>query len=102
LKLTPAIFFEFPTLNALAQFLLAKHPETFARLRTNSGENLVPSVQTHKVQEPRSKTRFRQPSAPVTSVLPQREAIAVVGMSGNFPQAENPEIFWQNLVSGRD
>jgi amino acid adenylation domain-containing protein len=30
------------------------------------------------------------------------EAIAVIGMSGRFPNAENPEEFWSNLISGRD
>ncbi len=30
------------------------------------------------------------------------EAIAVIGMSGRFPHAENPEEFWGNLISGRD
>ncbi|RYD32120.1 MAG: polyketide synthase, partial [Verrucomicrobiaceae bacterium] len=30
------------------------------------------------------------------------EAIAVIGMSGRFPHAENPEEFWRNLISGRD
>lgn len=30
------------------------------------------------------------------------EAIAVIGMSGRFPQAENPDEFWNNLISGKD
>ncbi|HVJ45583.1 MAG TPA: aminotransferase class III-fold pyridoxal phosphate-dependent enzyme, partial [Luteolibacter sp.] len=30
------------------------------------------------------------------------EAIAVIGMSGRFPEAENPSGFWQNLIKGKD
>ena len=30
------------------------------------------------------------------------EAIAVIGMSGRFPDAANPDEFWQNLVAGKD
>ncbi len=30
------------------------------------------------------------------------EAIAVIGMSGRFPDAANPDEFWQNLIAGKD
>lgn len=30
------------------------------------------------------------------------EAIAVIGMSGRFPGAADPEEFWQNLITGKD
>ncbi len=33
---------------------------------------------------------------------PAPEAIAVIGMSGRFPQAENPDEFWRNLIEGKD
>jgi len=28
--------------------------------------------------------------------------IAIIGMSGRFPEADNVEEFWENLISGRD
>ncbi len=34
--------------------------------------------------------------------LPPSEAIAIIGMSGRFPGAANPDEFWQNLLFGRD
>jgi amino acid adenylation domain-containing protein len=30
------------------------------------------------------------------------EAIAVIGMAGRFPGAQNPDEFWQNLIAGKD
>ncbi len=30
------------------------------------------------------------------------EAIAVIGMAGRFPGAENPDEFWKNLIAGKD
>ena len=30
------------------------------------------------------------------------EAIAVIGMAGRFPNAANPDEFWNNLIAGRD
>nr|WP_305119332.1 SDR family NAD(P)-dependent oxidoreductase [Tahibacter harae] len=47
-------------------------------------------------------------SAPAASAGPDalraagREPIAIVGMSGRFPQADDLAAFWQNLISGRD
>lgn len=31
-----------------------------------------------------------------------REAIAIVGMSGRYPEADNLDAYWSNLVAGRD
>ena len=46
----------------------------------------------------------RSPSS--QGVLPRNEnriqAIAVIGMAGQFPDAENPDSLWQNLISGHD
>ncbi|MCQ4167741.1 beta-ketoacyl reductase, partial [Tahibacter harae] len=47
-------------------------------------------------------------SAPAASTGPDalraagREPIAIVGMSGRFPQADDLAAFWANLISGRD
>ncbi|HQL01541.1 MAG TPA: beta-ketoacyl synthase N-terminal-like domain-containing protein, partial [Smithellaceae bacterium] len=30
------------------------------------------------------------------------EGIAVIGLAGRFPRAENVEQYWANLVAGRD
>lgn len=30
------------------------------------------------------------------------EAVAIIGMSGRFPDAKNPDEFWQNLLAGKD
>jgi len=33
---------------------------------------------------------------------PSPEAVAVIGMAGRFPGAQNPDEFWQNLIAGKD
>ena len=33
---------------------------------------------------------------------PKPEAIAIIGMSGRFPDASNPDEFWHNLIAGKD
>ncbi|MCP3746818.1 beta-ketoacyl synthase N-terminal-like domain-containing protein [Paenibacillus sp. A3M_27_13] len=37
-----------------------------------------------------------------TQATVQQEPIAIIGMSGRFPMADNLEQFWDNLVSGKD
>ena len=34
--------------------------------------------------------------------MTQKKPIAVVGMAGLFPGADNIEIFWQNILNGVD
>ncbi|NQZ12314.1 MAG: hypothetical protein HRT35_34610, partial [Algicola sp.] len=34
--------------------------------------------------------------------LPEELAVAVIGMSGRFPGADNVSQFWQNLASGTE
>jgi amino acid adenylation domain-containing protein len=33
---------------------------------------------------------------------PAQKAIAVIGMAGRFPGAQNPDEFWENLMAGKD
>ena len=37
----------------------------------------------------------------VSNIEPEDD-IAIIGLSGRYPQAENPDEFWNNLVEGRD
>ncbi|HEV7673039.1 MAG TPA: amino acid adenylation domain-containing protein [Candidatus Angelobacter sp.] len=74
--LTIAELFSYPTIRSLADFLSA-----------------VPDA------------RAIQPTA-ILQELPQRaqrasDAIAVIGMSGRFPDAENVEQFWHNVAAGK-
>lgn len=62
------------------------------------------------LNEPRASRRRRatsnfnsptnQPSA--TPVVTEPLSIAIVGLSGRYPQADNIDIFWDNLVEGLD
>ncbi|HYC88473.1 MAG TPA: polyketide synthase, partial [Thermoanaerobaculia bacterium] len=53
-----------------------------------------------------SGRRVRRTEKPAAAPAPEpaqaREAIAVVGMSGRFPQARNLDEYWRNLEAGRN
>lgn len=65
--------FQFPTINSFAKNILESHP-TFNQVK-------------NEIQE---KPKFR------------KEDIAVIGMAGKFPEAQDIEEFWNNLIVGKE
>jgi polyketide synthase PksN len=99
LELTPTVFFEYPTLRGLAAHLLREHADELARHygRTAREPEPVPvasGVTRAKRRRPVARTDATGPADP--------EPIAIVGMSGAFPMAENTDALWRNLLDGRD
>lgn len=96
LELTPTVFFEYPTLAGLAEHLTAAHGATLA-----AHLGVTPAPQPHP--GPAATVAAPTPMTPVMTMPPAAEdAIAITGMSGIFPKAEDVEAFWRNLEQGRD
>ncbi|MFJ8472832.1 amino acid adenylation domain-containing protein [Kitasatospora sp. NPDC094011] len=105
--LSKTLFFEYVTARELAGHLAAAHPAAFAAPTT-------PSAPT----TPTSPTSPTSPSAPVVptaqpvpAVVPAAapatrpahgDDIAVIGVAGRYPQADDVQEFWRNLREGRD
>ena len=88
LEVTPTLFFEFPTLQQLADGLIAGNgPALSSRL----GVKAVPVAPAPQWQ-PEAAPAQKQPA----------DAVAIIGMSGAFPMAKDLDAFWRNLVEGRD
>jgi polyketide synthase PksN len=108
LQLSPTLFFEHPTLQALAQHLLKQHGAPLARYfnLTRVQAQLQMDALANSPMDSSYEagtSRFLQGRARPVSLTPERdEGIAIVGMSGCFPQANTLEAFWENLKSGRD
>ncbi|AKL76887.1 type I polyketide synthase [Bacillus velezensis] len=96
LELTPAVFFEYPTVFRFAQYLLTEHPDTFGSQEETETEK--PVVRKKMKTEP-----FLIPSRlPKTKTAAAPEPVAIIGISCAFPMAENPEMFWENLAGEKD
>ncbi|APH36336.1 SDR family NAD(P)-dependent oxidoreductase [Bacillus velezensis] len=96
LELTPAVFFEYPTVFRFAQYLLTEHPNTFGSQAETETEK--PVVRKKMKTEP-----FLIPSRlPKTKTAAAPEPVAIIGISCAFPMAENPEMFWENLAGEKD
>ena len=68
-------------------------------LQCRTVDEMVAYLQAHLAQADHAdleKTRVTEPAQA------DAEDIAIIGMACRFPQADTPEAFWDNLVSGRD
>jgi len=89
LDLTPTVFFEFPTLEGLAGHLVEQHGGQIAKALGIEDEQLPAPVV--------SPVRARVAASTATP-----GAVAIIGMSGQFPGAPDIDTFWSVLKEGRD
>ncbi|NQZ12850.1 MAG: hypothetical protein HRT35_37350, partial [Algicola sp.] len=85
LQVTPALFFSAATIGQLVEYYNDKHPDKLKEIYR----------QVAVLQEPVDQ----EVSVEVTRV--SSEPIAIIGMSGRFPQAANVDEFWRLLEQGQ-
>nr|BBJ56213.1 hypothetical protein SAVMC3_88420 [Streptomyces avermitilis] len=108
------LFFEYRTVEELAGHLLTDHADAVARrFPEPSGERAAPAGPS-PVAAPAVAVSEPAPvaaSAPAVATVPagpaargpqEDEPIAVIGLSGRYPQARDLDEFWRNLAAGRD
>ena len=100
LGLTPTLFFEYPTLDRLATHLAEAETAAVAAAlgMTAPAPDATPAPAPVPALVPAPVVR---PPADARS-LPSGTAIAIIGMSGQFPGAPDVEALWTNLAEGRD
>ncbi|KIH86006.1 SDR family NAD(P)-dependent oxidoreductase [Pseudomonas batumici] len=103
-SLPPTLLFEYVTIGKLAAYLVERYPSELALgLKIDD---------TQRAKQPAavvSRTTSSDPEAGVNAQRtllstgePSQEAIAIVGMAGRFPAAQNVDEFWDNLKAGKD
>lgn len=106
LDLTPTIFFEHATVHAFAAYLSAEYQDIFSAQFAAPVKAEQPAEINIKDIRFSTENRFVKPKAlPVQKAAdyaPEPEPIAIVGMSGVFPKAEDVEEYWMNLKEGAD
>jgi len=115
LELPPTLFFEYPTLNGFAKYLVETHASLLAaRFAEKSGlETVLASQRLDGSNNNTPVQRRRRPRFATVSVEQEKERftnrgntglapVAIVGISGRFPMAKNVEAFWKNLEAGRN
>ncbi|WP_431980527.1 SDR family NAD(P)-dependent oxidoreductase [Streptomyces qinglanensis] len=110
------LFYAHPTLAELADHLAVAYPDALTRLQPETPE---PPMASATVPEPPAAAEPTAPSVPTappatdtgdrspatTAPRPAHAGafpVAVIGLSGRYPGAEDLDGFWDNLVAGRD
>lgn len=95
-KIPRTLFFECQNLQELTAYFLSAHREQLQTL-TGATSHAVSRQEETLPQPPVAKIPVRQPvdTTPVTE-------IAIIGISGRYPGADNLAAFWENLKGGKD
>lgn len=104
IEITPALFYGYPTLEQLIQYFMTNQlvaiqsfyeDEEFVNRSVDS--EMIPVLSKPKRVKAK-KSRF----VAASTVQESLEPIAIIGMSGRFPQARNIDELWKILLEGRD
>jgi len=101
--LPKTLFYQYPTLAALAAYFVDQHPQACIRWVQDAvrpGE--ATATQPHDSADRHAARRTGAASRQGTPDGARREPIAIIGISGRYPQAATLDAFWQNLLAGRD
>ncbi|MES2739634.1 MAG: SDR family NAD(P)-dependent oxidoreductase, partial [Pseudomonadota bacterium] len=108
--LPKTLFYEYQTIRSLAAYFVASHRNKVVELLGMD----VPAPASEKALAPRGRhavpkaartTAARQGGAGAASgadVVESACDIAVIGLAGRYPQADNMQAYWRNLRDGRD
>ncbi|MBT5817190.1 MAG: SDR family NAD(P)-dependent oxidoreductase, partial [Proteobacteria bacterium] len=104
LDIIPTLFFECPTLEELSSHLSSQYTEAILAVLGGGAHEVAPNAPKNMGAEAVKNGPDRiSPNASIekpsieTASGQTGEAIAIIGMSAQFPQASDVEAFWQNL-----
>ncbi|AOY76260.1 SDR family NAD(P)-dependent oxidoreductase [Clostridium formicaceticum] len=112
--LPPTLLFEYTTIAELSVYLAENYASKFARCsevkqrgEQESGNSTAPDYSTAaQTSIPELVDHIYQGNIPVVSDIVAMPAIdediAIIGMSGRFPEARDLQEFWINLENGKD
>ncbi|MBN9228887.1 MULTISPECIES: SDR family NAD(P)-dependent oxidoreductase [Legionella] len=86
IEFTPALFFTHSSVLSISQYLINQFPEAVAQAH-------------HEIAQLHDHTRPVQSRPVATDTV---DTIAIIGMQGLFPQADDLATFWQHMLDGHD
>ncbi|XKK25018.1 SDR family NAD(P)-dependent oxidoreductase [Bacillus sp. CB62A.1] len=120
-KIASTLFFEYKTVEALAQYFVKEHKDKvmqlFAKRNNSSQTNLssndlfeintkiVPTVlenQTDKIDNYKREQQVQKNKESNFQETVKPKDIAIIGVSGRYPSAENIDEYWDNLKQGKN
>ncbi|HEY1110123.1 MAG TPA: SDR family NAD(P)-dependent oxidoreductase, partial [Opitutaceae bacterium] len=98
--LSKSLLFEHQTLAALAQHLAERYPVRLGELLGDEARP-VATAASAPAQVTVSSVVPATPARPTITDKPV-DGIAIIGLAGRYPGAEDLDAFWRNLAAGRD
>lgn len=106
-ELSKTLFFEYQNVNELTQYFIGNYKDTITVKFGNSSLNdevkkSVASAEKPKSNESKVLGTNRFMAQTLKAQTTYEEDIAIIGVSGRYPLAQNLEEYWENLKSGKD
>ncbi|MCX7747899.1 MAG: SDR family NAD(P)-dependent oxidoreductase [Clostridia bacterium] len=102
IEITPALFFNYATIRKLIHYLIEEHKETIRAFYKDDG--LGQDIFQESLYEEPLPLYWEQgksgPAVKPSEPKYEEEPIAIIGMSGRFPEARNIDEMWNILKSG--
>ncbi|KAF1007424.1 MAG: Polyketide synthase PksL [Luteibacter sp.] len=96
------LLFEYRDLVALATHLAQAHPDVVAAMFKSDDRAIVSKAAMPSSPAPRRRSSRLSRAVAVSTATMQAEPIAIVGLSGRYPQSPDLATFWNNLRDGVD
>lgn len=108
-KLSKTLFFEYSNIEELSIYFIENYKDTLTKifglqeLNDRKAEESTEEIVEEKTEEePVLDTLKFLKEEPDKDTKGKDEPIAIIGLSGRYPQAENMDEFWKNLCQGKD
>lgn len=103
-ELSKTLFFEYRTIAELTRYFINQHRTAVEELSDRRIERVAEDTQISGSQQSLAvkRTRFQKSEARQIRKSSEHEDIAIIGISGRYPMANDLEEFWENLKNGQD
>lgn len=101
-NVTKTLLYEYQTVDGITEYLVESHRNELIRY---FGESFEKENKSTPVAIKVVEKKVTESKKPITKAKQEKrvcDEIAIIGVSGRYPQAENLSEFWQNLCDGKD
>ncbi|MEA2464497.1 MAG: polyketide synthase PksL, partial [Acidobacteriota bacterium] len=101
-SLSKTLFFEYQTIGELTRYFVQSHSARLSALLGTPGPVTQPETRPATPAKRISSRRFAPSTGVEPSALAESDAIAIIGLSGRYPEAVDLQAYWTNLRDGKD
>ncbi len=109
IKVMPTLFYNYPTIQKLTDFLIEEYGEALAKKHKVAVKNTMAAAVEQTAESTSIKdvkkafAACKKESCAVRALAKKsNEPIAIIGMSGRFPGSPNVNAFWENIKANKD